>query len=182
MSLKAATWSPDWSPPPTKPRPSHTGYNKMALANILGSQQRRDGQPMAHRTVDTKPTGTRIHETYAVEEFDRRNDSGYSDSPSTSAGSSRYQSGSAYSPPPFMHTQSHTSNYSRTSRSSFGTCQNGRYYCSYVCPITRARCVSWPDGYTTSYDLDRHADAEHGPGMLSTNVGLFLLIPWTVTR
>ena len=48
----------------------------------------------------------------------------------------------------------------------FGEIKNDRHYCTYVDTRTKLTCAIWPDGYTTWYDLVRHADAEHGPGKL----------------
>lgn len=56
---------------------------------------------------------------------------------------------------------------------SFGDLQNGRYFCTYHHYGTQEPCHSWDDGYTTWHDLLRHADSEHGPGMIPrTCVGL----------
>lgn len=49
---------------------------------------------------------------------------------------------------------------------SFGDLQNGRYFCTYHHYGTQEPCHSWDDGYTTWHDLLRHADSEHGPGMI----------------
>ena len=58
----------------------------------------------------------------------------------------------------------------------FGVVRGGRHCCTYRDPHTNLSCSSWKEGYTTSHDLWRHADAEHGPGKPSrTCLGMLLL-------
>ncbi|KIJ57072.1 hypothetical protein M422DRAFT_23184 [Sphaerobolus stellatus SS14] len=69
--------------------------------------------------------------------------------------------------PPYSHSHphSHSSAYPAPSRPSkkFGAREGSRYLCTYVSPVSGARCAIWDQGWTVYATLNRHAEAEHAP-------------------